>query len=217
LNLLKRQREWHDIIVSTYVLYKNGQFLPINPKQYIYFDYQTLSCMPKFCPTCGKLLQFENADICPHCGVRIKSPTTINTIKKPDTGRNILLLIVVGIVILVLAVIVAAVIAAFVFDMSGNIAKTKIVAVSASQPDSNHIVIMNQGGQDANTLEQLTTTVTSSSGNSQTKNIGLSGQTSPIEVGSSVTFTGAFSGKDQVIVVGTFSDGAQQILLDTYV
>ena len=30
--------------------------------------------MPKFCPTCGKPLQFENAEICPNCGVRIKEP-----------------------------------------------------------------------------------------------------------------------------------------------
>jgi len=173
--------------------------------------------MPKFCPTCGKLLQFENADICPHCGVRIKSPSTINTIKKPDTGMNVLLLIAACIIGIVLVVIVAAVISAFVFGMSGNIEKTKVVAVSASQPDSNHIVITYQGGQDGYTLRQLTSTVTSSAGNSQTKNIGLSGQTTPIEVGNSVTFTGAFSGKDNVIVVGTFSDGTQQVLLDTYV
>ena len=30
--------------------------------------------MPKFCSTCGKPLQFENAEICPSCGVRIKGP-----------------------------------------------------------------------------------------------------------------------------------------------
>jgi hypothetical protein len=28
--------------------------------------------MPKFCSTCGKPLQFENAEICPKCGVRIQ-------------------------------------------------------------------------------------------------------------------------------------------------
>lgn len=28
--------------------------------------------MPNFCPTCGKPLQFENAEICPSCGVRIQ-------------------------------------------------------------------------------------------------------------------------------------------------
>ncbi len=30
--------------------------------------------MTKFCPSCGKELQFENAEICPNCGVRISSP-----------------------------------------------------------------------------------------------------------------------------------------------
>lgn len=30
--------------------------------------------MPKFCTTCGKPLQFENAEICPSCGVRIHEP-----------------------------------------------------------------------------------------------------------------------------------------------
>jgi TM2 domain-containing membrane protein YozV len=30
--------------------------------------------MPKFCPTCGNQLEYENAEICPKCGVRIKNP-----------------------------------------------------------------------------------------------------------------------------------------------
>jgi TM2 domain-containing membrane protein YozV len=30
--------------------------------------------MTKFCPNCGKELQYENAEICPNCGVRIKEP-----------------------------------------------------------------------------------------------------------------------------------------------
>jgi DNA-directed RNA polymerase subunit RPC12/RpoP len=30
--------------------------------------------MPKFCTTCGKPLQFEQAEICPGCGVRIRAP-----------------------------------------------------------------------------------------------------------------------------------------------
>ena len=30
--------------------------------------------MAKFCRTCGKPLQFENAEICPSCGVRIREP-----------------------------------------------------------------------------------------------------------------------------------------------
>jgi FlaG/FlaF family flagellin (archaellin) len=170
--------------------------------------------MPKFCPTCGKSLPFENAEICPNCGVRIKSPITP---KKQDSGRNVTLLIAAGIGIVLLVVIVAAVIAAFVFGMSGNISKTKVVAVTAQQTDSNHILITYQGGQDAYTLKQLTATVTDTTGNSQTKNIEPSGQTTSLEVGSSVIFTGSFSGKDHVIAYGAFSDGTQQVLLDTYV
>lgn len=33
--------------------------------------------MPKFCPTCGKSLQYENAEICPGCGVRIRDPPAV--------------------------------------------------------------------------------------------------------------------------------------------
>jgi hypothetical protein len=33
--------------------------------------------MPKFCPTCGNPLQFENAEICPSCGVRIELPAPV--------------------------------------------------------------------------------------------------------------------------------------------
>jgi len=62
--------------------------------------------MPKFCPNCGKPLEFEQAEICPHCGVRIKSPTT--KIKK-DSGRSIIVLIAAGIGILFLFIIIAAV------------------------------------------------------------------------------------------------------------
>lgn len=33
--------------------------------------------MPKFCTNCGKPLQFENAEICPGCGVRLQPPPGI--------------------------------------------------------------------------------------------------------------------------------------------
>ena len=57
---------------------------------------------------------------------------------------------VIGVILMVaITVILAAVIAAFVFGMSGNISKTKIVAVTAQQPDSKYITVTYQGGQDA--------------------------------------------------------------------
>ena len=52
---------------------------------------------------------------------------------------------VIGVILMVaITVILAAVIAAFVFGMSGNISKTKVVAVTVQQPDADHITVMNQ-------------------------------------------------------------------------
>lgn len=42
--------------------------------------------MPKFCTTCGKPLQFENAEICPGCGVRLHdapAPPALGEIRSP--------------------------------------------------------------------------------------------------------------------------------------
>jgi hypothetical protein len=158
--------------------------------------------MPKFCPTCGKPLEFENAEICPHCGVRIKSPATI--IKK-DSGRSIIVLIAAGIGILILFIIIAAVIAAFVFGMSGNIAKTKVVALTATQ-QGNTIFITYQGGQDASELSRI------EYGIGTTNHQWISPK-----IGGSVTLSGGTAGKDHVIASGIFKDGVQQVLLDTYV
>lgn len=243
--------------------------------------------MPKFCPTCGKQLQFENAEICPNCGVRIqgqsaqikgeKSPgiaallsfvftglgqvyngdfkrgvlfligtlvgflffiipgiivwvyqiyDAYSTAKKMSAGEipfkeanttEMILYIVLIIVAIIIFIILAAVVAAFVFGMAGNIQKTKVVAATVQQPDSNHIVITYQGGQDASLVRQLSATVTDNAGNSQMKTIGLSDQTTPLKIGSTVTFTGSFSGRDHAIVVATFTDGSEQVILDTYV
>jgi hypothetical protein len=156
----------------------------------------------KFCPTCGKPLQFENAEICPDCGVRIISPTTI---KKQDSGRSVIVLIAAGIVILLLFLIIVAVIAAFVFGMSGNIEKTKIVVVTVTQ-QGNNIVFTYNGGQDASMLSGMQ------------YGIGTADHrwNSP-KIGDSVTLAGGTSGKDHVIAVGTFTDGSTQVILDTFV
>ena len=39
--------------------------------------------------------------------------------------------------------------------------------------------------------------------------------TTPIQYGSSRTFTGSFDGKDRVFVTGYFSDGSQKPMIDT--
>jgi flagellin-like protein len=132
---------------------------------------------------------------------------------------------VIGVILMVaITVILAAVIAAFVFGMSGNITKTKIVAVTAQQPDARTITVTYQGGQDAQSFSYGNVTVTPdicATGLAYANNTATSG--APVlgtTVGSYVTATTSadcFGGKDHVVATGTFGDGSVQVLLDTYI
>jgi flagellin-like protein len=130
---------------------------------------------------------------------------------------------VIGVILMVaITVILAAVIAAFVFGMAGSIGTTKVVAVTAQQPDADSIVVTYQGGKDATTCSSIDITVTSadtSDTNSPYEET-LAGAGTPVTVpvGSSVTITAGtgfhFSGKDHVVAVAHFSDGTDQVVLD---
>jgi archaeal type IV pilus assembly protein PilA len=132
---------------------------------------------------------------------------------------------VIGVILMVaITVILAAVIAAFVFGMSGNITKTKIVAVTAQQPDAQHITVTYQGGQDAQSFSYGNVSISpATAGCTVTYTNGTAGGTSILgqNVGSYVTGTGSvtncFTDKDHVVATGTFGDGSVQVLLDTYV
>ena len=129
---------------------------------------------------------------------------------------------VIGVILMVaITVILAAVIAAFVFGMSGNITKTKVVAVTAQQPDSQHITITYQGGQDAGSFVSGNVTVTQSGTPTCTVVYAPTDKLLTTEVGSSVvassTTVDCFKGKDHVIATGSFGDGTSQVLLDTYI
>ena len=136
---------------------------------------------------------------------------------------------VIGVILMVaITVILAAVIAAFVFGMSGNISKSKIVAVTAQQPDADHITVTYQGGQDAGSFSFGNVTVTSGNGCAGGISYVNSTSTAPgtglaSTVGSWVTAysttagQNCFAGKDHVVATGQFGDGSTQVLLDTYV
>jgi archaeal type IV pilus assembly protein PilA len=141
---------------------------------------------------------------------------------------------VIGVILMVaITVILAAVIAAFVFGMSGNISKTKTVAVTVQKVDSSTITIMNNGGQDAASLVALNATSTPAATgctggstvnpadfNTPVCNVDVTGSAeSSVPVGTTMRLTSAaaYSVKTEVVVVGTFSDGSSQVLLDTFV
>ena len=137
---------------------------------------------------------------------------------------------VIGVILMVaITVILAAVIAAFVFGMSGNITKTKTVAVTVQKVSAGELTILNNGGQDASTLNRLDVTATPTASTCTGTNTSFTTPTctyyaagSIMPVGSNLRLTSstiplAFAGRTQVVAVGGFTDGTSQVLLDTFV
>jgi len=121
------------------------------------------------------------------------------------------------ILLVAITVIIAAVIAAFIFGMTGDIQKTRIVAVVSDVQNitgTKHITLTNHGGKDIAALNTFRITV---DGRSCTpildRNVGSS-----VKLNNSVCSgaTIGFNARNHLIVVGTFADGHSQILLDTH-
>lgn len=135
---------------------------------------------------------------------------------------------VIGTILMVaITVILAAVIAAFVFGMAGNIQKTKVVAATVSKISSTQINVVYQGGQDASSFSYaniVTTPVATAFTNSTVINQSVT-VANPAILGNSVgsitqlynTASGGYSGRTEVVVTGIFSDGTNQVILDTTV
>jgi len=112
---------------------------------------------------------------------------------------------VIGVILMVaVTVILAAVIAAFVFGMAGNLQKGKVVAFSAARSGTT-VTITNMGGQDVGTLDSLSSTVDGA----------VTSVTGGKTVGSEGEITVPTDAVHHIVVIGTFTDGAKQILLDT--
>ena len=133
----------------------------------------------------------------------------MNFLKREDAVSPVI-----GVILMVaITVILAAVIAAFVFGMASGVSKTKNVAATAVA-SGNNIIITWEGGPDNAYVTGLNVSVTT-------------GNTSPIygvtyvpgnTVGNATVLAGWNSpSSDHVVVTGSFTDGTQQVLLDTYV
>lgn len=113
---------------------------------------------------------------------------------------------VIGVILMVaVTVILSAVIASFVFGMSNNIQKTKVVAVTGQRIDASHVLFTNYGGQDAATLSSVALTTSTNS------TIGwLNATSGSLPVGATITKP---AGNTEVITaVGYFTDGTSQVL-----
>jgi flagellin-like protein len=116
---------------------------------------------------------------------------------------------VIGVILMVaITVILAAVIAAFVFGMSGNIQKTKIVSVGLSRTSATNVNAIFNGGQDASSAYSINFTGTN------VTTVMMGSGTSAIAVGTMQAIT-VSSSPVEIIAVGKFSDGSSQIILDS--
>ena len=118
---------------------------------------------------------------------------------------------VIGVILMVaITVILAAVIAAFVFGMTGNVQKTKVVAAHATQSGTQAIITWD-GGQDNALVAAYNITIDG------TKYAG-GGTGYPPEVGNSTKF-GMLNPQQQnhIVVTAAFTDATQQVVMDNYV
>jgi archaeal type IV pilus assembly protein PilA len=134
---------------------------------------------------------------------------------------------VIGTILMVaVTVILAAIIAMYVFGVPSNVTKTKVVAVSAQMDTNKDVIITYQGGQDDASLSSLK--ITGPDGNmwyTSSEDGALTISTTPgtpvkPRIGAPMippTPPGGWPpGQMHVMVVGVFSDGVDQVILDTY-
>jgi archaeal type IV pilus assembly protein PilA len=118
---------------------------------------------------------------------------------------------VIGVILMVaITVILAAVIAAFVFGMAGNIQKTKVVTATLSRPNTSAVISTFQGGQDAASVMNITW---SANGAATSPAQGGNSPTTPLPIGNSYSFLAPANA--HVVGVASFSDGTQQVIVDT--
>jgi len=119
---------------------------------------------------------------------------------------------VIGVILMVaITVILAAVIAAFVFGMAGNIQKTKVVAATASRLNSTAVTLTYQGGQDANTLSNISWSV---NGVVASPVWTATPAGASLDVGHSGSISAGSPGTAHIIGVATFTDGSTQVIYD---
>ena len=118
------------------------------------------------------------------------------------------------ILIVALTVIMAALIAAYLFGMMSGVSQTRTLAVTASQPDTTHILVTYQGGPDQKILSNLTIHWPDGVTSQRIDFPKVGDSYVATNVGSVANVT---SGKDHIVVSATFANNMSQVVLDTFV
>jgi flagellin-like protein len=136
---------------------------------------------------------------------------------------------VIGTILMVaITVIIAAMIGTFVFGVPQNIQKTKFMGTSIQVERSHGAVLLSyHGGPDDVSLTSISVTApngtiwyTSSADGDLTLNTASSPPPAKPRLGAVMTLTPAPDwpvGKKRVLVVGSYNDGQEQIISDTYI
>ena len=94
-------------------------------------------------------------------------------------------------------------------DPCGGMCSHVTAATAACSGDN--ILVTYQGGVDASSLVNLTVRI-----NGEVRSPQIGGMEGVLPVGSSAVYTGPFPGRNNVVATAYYSDGLQQVILDTY-
>ena len=127
------------------------------------------------------------------------------------------------ILMVAIVVILAAVLGAFVFGMGDPVKKTYTVAATAGHPVADTITVTYMGGQDADFVTSINVSVNDNKLDADGTATGWptwdAGTTPVLRVGVSLEYTNGVSSSrtNHAIAIARFSDGTEQVILDTYV
>lgn len=122
-------------------------------------------------------------------------------------------IIVIAIAIIIIVPLTISACLAYLGSINGTLFTAGTVSVS--QPAADTILVMYDGGSGAGNLLYLNGTITTSSGEVQSKELKSVNAAAPLEVGSYLNFTGDFYGSDRVVVVGFYEGNHWVSLADT--
>jgi hypothetical protein len=169
--------------------------------------------MEDFCGNCGAKLNLSISNNCPNCGANNDVIKNSGNQSGSTKSKTWIWLVILGVVLIGGFYLLGTI--NMVGGISGVIphgaasvdhsSHDYIVALTAQQTDTATIYVTYQGGQDAAKLTSLKVVI-----NNHDPVI----WNSP-KIGESRAFREGTSGKDNIVVTGTFSDGSTQVVMDT--